>query len=159
MHKRWYQNQFVYQIYPASFKDSNGDGIGDLNGITEEMPYLERLGVHLVHLNPIFMSPMADNGYDVSNYYDINPLFGNMDDFDRMVWEGRKHGIRFILDMAVNHCSDEHPWFQEALKDPEGEYGQYFYFRKGKDGQAIDLWWIRVGEGPGNGLLLFAYLC
>lgn len=140
MHKRWYQNQFVYQIYPASFKDSNGDGIGDLNGITEEMSYLERLGVHLVHLNPIFMSPMADNGYDVSNYYDINPLFGNMDDFDRMVWEGRKHGIRFILDMAVNHCSDEHPWFQEALKDPEGEYGQYFYFRKGKDGQAPNNW-------------------
>lgn len=139
-YKRWYQKEVIYQIYPASFRDSNGDGIGDLNGITEKLPYLKKLGIHTVWLNPIFASPMVDNGYDVSDYYQINPLFGTMEDFNRMVAEGEKHGIRFILDMVVNHCSDQHEWFQKAIKDPEGPYGKYFFFRKGNNGNPPNNW-------------------
>ncbi len=138
--RKWYHKEVIYQIYPASFRDSNGDGIGDLKGITEKLPYLERLGIHTVWLNPIFDSPMVDNGYDISDYYRINPLFGTMEDFDQMITEGKKRGIRFILDMVVNHCSDKHEWFQSALEDPEGPYGKYFFFRKGKNGNPPNNW-------------------
>lgn len=139
-YQKWYHQEVIYQIYPASFRDSNGDGVGDLKGITEKLPYLKALGVHTVWLNPIFASPMVDNGYDVSDYYQINPLFGTMQDFDQMIAEGKKNGIRFILDMVVNHCSDQHKWFQEALKDPEGPYGNYFYFRKGSKNAPPNNW-------------------
>lgn len=138
--RKWYHKEVIYQVYPASFRDSNGDGIGDLNGITEKLPYLKSLGIHTVWLNPIFASPMVDNGYDVSDYYQINPMFGTMEDFDRMVETGKQLGIRFILDMVVNHCSDQHEWFQKALRDPEGPYGKYFFFRKGENGNPPNNW-------------------
>lgn len=138
--KKWYHKEVIYQIYPASFRDSNGDGVGDLNGITEKLSYLKRLGIHTVWLNPIFASPMVDNGYDISDYYKINPLFGTMEDFDRMIAEGEKLGVHFIIDMVVNHCSDQHEWFQKALKDPEGPYGKYFFFKKGTNGNPPNNW-------------------
>ena len=114
MEKRWWKESIVYQIYPRSFKDSNGDGIGDLNGITEKMEYLEKLGVNVVWLSPVYQSPNDDNGYDISDYRAIMTEFGTMEDFDRMITEMHKRGIKLVMDLVVNHSSDEHRWFLEV---------------------------------------------
>lgn len=136
MQKKWWHDKVAYQIYPKSFYDSNGDGIGDLKGIISKLDYLKALGIDILWLSPIYKSPFVDQGYDIADYYAIAEQFGTMEDFDELLAEAKKRGIGIIMDLVVNHCSDQHVWFQKALKDPEGEYGQYFYFRKGKDGRA-----------------------
>ena len=113
----WWKKAVVYQIYPMSFKDSNGDGMGDLGGVLEKVDYLKELGVDIVWMTPIYESPMDDNGYDISNYYKINPLFGTMEQFDQLLDALHERGIRLIMDLVVNHTSDEHEWFRQARKD------------------------------------------
>ena len=135
MQKKWWHDKVAYQIYPKSFCDSNGDGIGDLKGIMSKLDYLKALGIDILWLSPIYKSPFVDQGYDIADYYAIAEQFGTMEEFDELLAEAKKRGIGIIMDLVVNHCSDQHAWFQKALKDPEGEYGQYFYFRKGKDGR------------------------
>lgn len=137
---KWWQKAVIYQIYPKSFKDTNADGIGDLRGIIEKLDYLQKLGVDAVWLCPINSSPMCDNGYDISDYYTIEPSFGTNEDMYELIEEAKKRNIKIIMDLVVNHCSDQHAWFQKALKDPEGKYGQYFYFRKGIDGKLPNNW-------------------
>ncbi len=122
----------VYQIYPISFKDGNRDGKGDLKGIIEKLDYLLDIGIKIIWLSPIYRSPMFDMGYDISDYYQINPIFGTMDDFDRLMEETKKRGMRVIMDLVVNHTSDEHPWFQEALKNKDSKYRDYYIFKEGK---------------------------
>ena len=119
MEKRWWKESIVYQIYPRSFKDSNGDGIGDLNGITEKMDYLKKLGVNVVWLSPVYQSPNDDNGYDISDYRAIMTEFGTMEDFERMLAKAHEHGIKIVMDLVVNHTSDEHPWFIESRKSKD----------------------------------------
>lgn len=136
MQKKWWHDKVAYQIYPKSFCDSNGDGIGDLKGIISKLDYLKQLGIDILWLSPIYASPFVDQGYDISDYYAIAEQFGTMEDFDELLAEAKKRDIGIIMDLVVNHCSAQHVWFQKALKDPEGEYGQYFYFRKGKNGRA-----------------------
>ena len=114
MSKAWWKSSVIYQIYPRSFADSNGDGIGDLNGITEHLDYLKELGVDVIWLSPIYKSPNDDNGYDISDYQDIMTDFGTMEDFDRMITEMHKRGIKLVMDLVVNHSSDEHRWFLES---------------------------------------------
>ena len=116
MSNEWWKKEIAYQIYPKSFKDSNGDGIGDLRGIIEKLDYLKDLGVTLLWLCPIYKSPMDDNGYDISDYYDINPEFGTMADLEELIEKAKAKGIKIIMDLVINHSSDEHAWFQEALK-------------------------------------------
>lgn len=134
MNKKWWHDKVAYQIYPKSFRDTNGDGIGDLKGITQKLDYLKELGIDIIWLSPIYQSPFVDEGYDISDYYRIDPAFGSMEDFDTLLAEAKKRDMHILMDLVINHCSDQHEWFQKALKDPEGEYGDYFYFRKGKDG-------------------------
>ena len=128
MEKDWWKGKVAYQIYPKSFKDSNGDGIGDLKGITQKLDYLEKLGIDILWLSPIYKSPFIDQGYDISDYYAIDPLFGTMEDMEELIEEGKKRGISIIMDLVVNHCSSHHEWFQKALADPDGPYADYFYF-------------------------------
>ena len=128
MEKDWWKGKVAYQIYPKSFKDSNGDGVGDLNGITEKLDYLQDLGIDILWLSPIYKSPFIDQGYDISDYYAIDPLFGTMEDMEELIAEGKKRGIFIIMDLVVNHCSSHHEWFQKALADPDGPYEDYFYF-------------------------------
>jgi glycosidase len=128
----WWQNSVGYIIYPESFADSNGDGIGDLNGISSKLDYLKDLGVNLLWICPIFASPMSDNGYDVSNYYEINPQYGSMKDFDNLLSEAHKRGIRILLDLTLNHTSNECAWFQTAIKDENSPERNYYFFKKGK---------------------------
>lgn len=134
IHKKWWHDKVAYQIYPKSFLDSNGDGIGDLKGIISKLDYLKELGIDILWLCPIYQSPFVDQGYDISDYYAIAKEFGTMEDFDVLLEEAKKRGISVIMDLVINHCSDQHEWFQKALADPEGEYANYFYFRKGKNG-------------------------
>ena len=134
-----FKNSTVYQIYIKSFCDSNGDGVGDLNGIRAKLPYLKSLGVDYVWVTPFFRSPMNDNGYDISDYYAVNPMFGTMADAEAMLREADALGIGFIFDMVFNHTSTEHEWFQKALSgDPE--YMDYYIFRDGVDGHAPTNW-------------------
>mgnify|MGYP003282248944 FL=1 len=128
MEKDWWKGKVAYQIYPKSFKDSNGDGVGDLNGITEKLDYLQDLGIDILWLSPVYKSPFIDQGYDISDYYAIDPLFGTMEDMEELIAEGKKRGISIIMDLVVNHCSSHHEWFQKALADPDGPYADYFYF-------------------------------
>lgn len=128
----FWRNSVGYIIYPESFKDSNNDGIGDIGGIISKLDYLKDLGVNLLWIGPIFVSPMDDNGYDVSNYYDINPKYGTMADLDKLIKEAHERGIRILLDFPLNHTSDEHPWFQMALKDPASSERGYYFIQKGK---------------------------
>ena len=128
MEKEWWKGKVAYQIYPKSFKDSNGDGIGDLKGITQKLDYLEKLGIDILWLSPVYKSPFIDQGYDISDYYAIDPLFGTMEDMEELIAEGKKRGISIIMDLVVNHCSSHHEWFQKALADPDGPYADYFYF-------------------------------
>ena len=128
MEKDWWKGKVAYQIYPKSFKDSNGDGVGDLNGITEKLDYLQQLGIDILWLSPVYKSPFIDQGYDISDYYAIDPLFGTMEDMEELIAEGKKRDISIIMDLVVNHCSSHHEWFQKALADPDGPYADYFYF-------------------------------
>lgn len=140
MERQWWHNKAAYQIWPKSFYDSNGDGVGDLPGITAKLDYLKDLGVDIIWLSPVYQSPLADQGYDISDYQAIDPRFGTMEDMDRLLAEAERRDIRLVMDLVVNHCSDEHIWFKKAVEDPEGPYGQYFYFRKGKNGKAPCNW-------------------
>lgn len=133
MKKKWWHDKVVYQIYPKSFLDTNGDGIGDLRGIISKLDYLKKLGIDMIWISPIYKSPFVDQGYDISDYYVIAEEFGTMEEFDELVLEAKKREMYVIMDLVINHCSDQHEWFQKALKDPYGEYADYFYFRKGKD--------------------------
>ena len=128
MEKDWWKGKVAYQIYPKSFKDSNGDGVGDLKGITEKLDYLQDLGIDILWLSPVYKSPFIDQGYDISDYYAIDPLFGTMEDMEELIAEGKKRGISIIMDLVVNHCSSHHEWFQKALADPDSPYADYFYF-------------------------------
>ncbi len=160
---KWWQKSVAYQVYPKSFQDSDHDGIGDLKGIISRLGYLEELGIDLLWIGPVYCSPMKDNGYDISDYYKIDPQFGTNEDMYRLIEEAERHGIRVIMDMVLNHCSSQHEWFQKALTDPEGEYGQYFYFRKGKGGNPPNNWrsifggsaWEKVEGSPYYYLHLF----
>ena len=158
--KKWWKKEVGYQIYPRSFYDSNNDGIGDLNGITEKLDYLKDLGITLIWVCPIFKSPMDDNGYDISDYYDVNPEFGTKEDLERLIAEAEKRGIKVILDLVINHTSDEHEWFLEALKNPESKYRNYYIFKRGENGLPPTNWrshfggsaWEKVeGEADENG--------
>lgn len=131
---KWWKKAVVYQIYPKSFQDSNGDGLGDLNGIIERLDYLENLGIDAVWLSPVYKSPQDDNGYDISDYQDIDPMFGTMKDMERLIREAGKHNIRIVMDLVLNHTSDEHPWFQEAKKSRENPYHDYYVWRDGEEG-------------------------
>ena len=158
--KKWRKKEVGYQIYPRSFYDSNNDGIGDLNGITEKLDYLKNLGITLIWVCPIFKSPMDDNGYDISDYYDVNPEFGTKEDLEKLIAEAEKRGIKVILDLVINHTSDEHEWFLEALKNPESKYRNYYIFKRGENGLPPTNWrshfggsaWEKVeGEADENG--------
>lgn len=140
MEKKWWQDKVAYQIYPKSFYDTNGDGIGDLPGIIEKLDYLKELGVDIVWLSPCYRSPLADQGYDISDYYDIDPRFGTMEDMDRLIAEAKKRDMYIVMDLVVNHCSDEHEWFKKACKDPDGKYGRFFYLRDKEDGKLPTNW-------------------
>lgn len=125
----WWKKSVVYQVYPKSFRDSDGDGFGDLNGLTEKLPYLKKLGIDVIWLNPIYQSPQVDNGYDISDYRKIEPTLGTMEDFDRLLLEAHKAGIKIILDLVVNHTSDKHYWFEEAKKSKENPYHDYYIWK------------------------------
>ena len=122
MDRKWWQSSVVYQIYPRSFQDSNGDGIGDIPGITKRLPYIRELGADVIWLSPVYQSPNDDNGYDISDYQAINPEFGTMEDFDEMLRTAHSLGLKIVMDLVVNHTSDEHRWFKEALKGKDNPY-------------------------------------
>lgn len=147
MERKWWQDKVAYQIYPKSFYDTNGDGIGDLPGIIEKLDYLKDLGVDIIWLSPCYRSPLADQGYDISDYYDIDPRFGTMEDMDQLIAEAKKRGMYILMDLVVNHCSDEHEWFQKACQDPDGKYGNFFYLRDKEEGKLPTNWRSYFG-GP-----------
>ena len=147
MKKIWWHDKVAYQIYPKSFCDSNGDGIGDLPGIISRLDALKELGIDLLWLSPIYVSPLADQGYDIADYYAIDPRFGTMEDMDRLIAEGKKRGIGIIMDLVVNHCSDEHEWFKKACEDPDGRFGKFFYIKKIENGKLPTNWRSYFG-GP-----------
>lgn len=134
MKKQWWHDKVAYQIYPKSFYDSNKDGIGDIRGIIEKLDYLKELGIDIIWISPVYQSPFVDQGYDISDYYRIDPSFGTMEDFDELLLEAKKRDMHLLMDLVINHCSDQHEWFRKAMEDPYGEYADYFYFEKGKDG-------------------------
>lgn len=140
MKKKWWMGKVAYQIWPKSFADSNGDGIGDLEGIIGKLDYLKDLGIDIIWISPVYKSPLVDQGYDISDYYDINPLFGDLDTMDRLLAEAKKRDMYIVMDLVVNHCSDEHDWFKKACADPDGEYGKYFYIAEKKDGKLPCNW-------------------
>jgi len=140
MEKKWWHKTVGYQIYPKSFQDTNGDGIGDLKGVIRHLDKIEKLGANVIWLCPVFASPMVDNGYDISDYYDIDPRFGTMEDMDRLIAEAKKRDMYIVMDLVVNHCSDEHEWFKKACKDPDGKYGRFFYLRDKEDGKLPTNW-------------------
>lgn len=140
MLKKWWHEKTAYQIYPKSFQDTNGDGIGDLRGIINRLDYLEELGVEIIWLSPIYCSPLADQGYDISDYYNIDPRFGTMEEMEELIAEAKKRNMYIVMDLVVNHCSDEHEWFKKAMQDPDGEYGKYFYIEEAKDGKLPTNW-------------------
>lgn len=134
MKKQWWQDKVAYQIYPKSFYDSNGDGIGDIPGIISKLDYLHDLGIDILWISPVYTSPLADQGYDIADYYSIDPRFGTMEDMEELIAEAKKRKMDILMDLVVNHCSDEHEWFQQAMADPEGTYGNFFYLSDKKDG-------------------------
>lgn len=140
MKKKWWMGKVAYQIWPKSFADSNGDGIGDLEGIIGKLDYLKDLGIDIIWISPVYKSPLVDQGYDISDYYDINPFFGDLDTMDRLLAEAKKRDMYIVMDLVVNHCSDEHEWFKKACADPDGEYGKYFYIAEKKDGKLPCNW-------------------
>ena len=138
--KQWWKKSIMYQIYPRSFQDSNGDGIGDLRGIINRIDYLVSLGIDLIWLGPVYESPNDDNGYDISDYYKIHPEFGTMEDFDELLEKLHNRGIKLIMDLVVNHSSDEHAWFEESRKSKDNPYRDYYYWRDGKNGGPPNNW-------------------
>ena len=130
MDKLWWKECVVYQIYPRSFKDSNGDGIGDIKGIISKLDYLTDLGIDVIWLSPVYQSPNEDNGYDISDYQEIMDDFGTMDDFDMLLTEAHKRGLKIIMDLVVNHTSDEHKWFIESKKSLDNPFRDYYIWRK-----------------------------
>ena len=132
--EKWWKKAVVYQIYPKSFQDSNGDGFGDLQGIIKRLDYLETLGINAIWLSPVFKSPQADNGYDISDYRDIDPTFGSLDDMEELINEAKKHNIRIMMDLVLNHSSNEHRWFKEAKKSKDNPYHDYYIWRDGEEG-------------------------
>ncbi len=136
----WWKEAVIYQIYPKSFYDSNNDGIGDIRGIIEKLPYLRELGITMIWVSPFYKSPMADNGYDISDYYAINPNLGNMPDIETLITRASESGIQVMIDLVVNHTSDEHPWFQKALSEPESKYRDYYIFRPGIENTFPNNW-------------------
>lgn len=154
--RKWWKQSVFYQVYPKSFLDTDGDGIGNINGITRRLDYLKDLGINAVWVCPVYCSPMKDNGYDISDYYGIQPEFGTLEDVKELIREADKRKIRIIMDLVVNHCSDRHAWFQSVKADPESPYRDYFIIRKGgKDGAAPNNWrsvfggsvWEPLGDG------------
>lgn len=135
MNKKWWQNAVVYQVYPRSFQDSNGDGIGDIKGIIQRLDYLQKLGINVIWLSPVYQSPNDDNGYDISDYYGIMAEFGTMQDMDKLIVEAKKRNISLVMDLVVNHTSDEHKWFVEAKKSTDNEYRDYYVWRDPVDGE------------------------
>ena len=127
--KNWWKKAVIYQVYPRSFKDSNDDGVGDINGITEQLDYLKKLGIDAIWLSPLYQSPMVDNGYDISDYYKIDPLFGKMSDFDELLEKAKNIGIRLIMDLVVNHTSNQHLWFKEARKSKDNSKRDFYIWR------------------------------
>jgi oligo-1,6-glucosidase len=140
MNNPWWKESIVYQIYPRSFKDSNGDGIGDLRGVIEKLDYIKSLGVDAVWLNPIFKSPNDDGGYDISDYYAIQPEFGTMADFDELLAGLHKRDLKLIIDLVLNHSSDEHEWFQQSRKSKTNPYRDYYFWKPGKDSNPPNNW-------------------
>ncbi len=140
MQKKWWKESVMYQIYPRSFKDSNADGIGDIKGIISKLDYLKELGVDIIWLGPVYDSPNDDNGYDISDYYSIHPEFGTMQEFDELLVGLHARGIRLIMDVVVNHTSDEHDWFEKSKSSKENEYRDYYFWREGKDGGPPNNW-------------------
>ncbi len=147
MIKKWWHDKVAYQIYPKSFCDSNGDGIGDIRGIISKLDYLQDLGVDIIWLSPCYSSPLADQGYDISDYYNIDPRFGTMEDMEHLIKEAKKRNMYILMDLVVNHCSDEHEWFKKACEDPDGKYGKFFYLRD-KDGDKLPTNWRSCFGGP-----------
>lgn len=145
MERKWWKEGVVYQIYPRSFYDSNGDGIGDLQGIIRKLDYLKKLGVDIIWLSPVYSSPNDDNGYDISNYRQIMAEFGTMQDMERLIAEMHKRGMKIIMDLVVNHTSDEHPWFIESRSSRDNPYRDYYIWRKGKDRKPPNNWGSRFG--------------
>ena len=136
----WWQNAVVYQIYPRSFQDSNDDGIGDLRGIISRLDYIKKLGADIIWLNPIYKSPNVDNGYDISDYQAIHPDFGSLDDFQELLDKAHELGLKIMMDLVVNHSSDENKWFEESRKGPDNPYRDYYIWRDPVDGHAPTNW-------------------
>lgn len=147
---QWWKKSVVYQIYPRSFMDSNGDGIGDINGIVEKLDYLKELGVDVLWLSPVYKSPNDDNGYDISDYQDIMDDFGTLSDFDRMLQEAHKRGLKIMMDLVVNHTSDEHPWFVESRKSKDNPYRDYYIWKDPVNGKEPNNWGACFEALPGN---------
>ena len=148
MDKKWWKESVVYQIYPRSFCDSNGDGIGDLNGITGKLDYLKELGIDVIWLSPVYKSPNDDNGYDISDYQAIMDEFGTMEDFDRMLATAHEKGIKIMMDLVVNHTSDEHKWFIESRKSTDNPYRDYYIWRPAKEDGSLPNNWGSCFSGP-----------
>lgn len=146
MKKNWWKESVVYQLYPKSFQDSNGDGMGDIQGIIDRLDYLQELGIDVLWICPIYKSPMDDGGYDISDYYTVDEMFGTNEDFERLLQKAKKLGIKVLMDLVVNHTSDEHEWFQQALKDPTSKYRDYYIFKAGIDGKAPNNWRSYFGD-------------
>lgn len=140
MQRKWWQEAVVYQVYPRSFLDTNGDGIGDLRGVTAKLDYIQSLGVDVIWLNPVYQSPNDDNGYDISDYYQIMPEFGTMADFEELLAQAHRRGLKIIMDLVVNHTSDEHPWFVASRSAPRNPKRDYYIWRPGRDGREPNNW-------------------
>ena len=160
-HDDWWKGAVVYQIYPRSFQDSDGDGIGDLRGVRSRLDYLEELGVDVLWLSPVYRSPQADNGYDISDYRSIDPLFGTMEDFDALLADAHARGMKLVMDLVVNHSSDEHPWFAASRSSKDDPKRDWYYWRPPRPGRApgergaepnnwVVLLWVRVDLGRGD---------
>lgn len=148
MKRKWWHDKVAYQIYPKSFYDTNGDGIGDLRGVISKLDYLKDLGIDIIWLSPIYKSPLADQGYDIADYYAIDPRFGTMEDMDRLIAEAKKRDMYILMDLVVNHCSNEHEWFQRACKDPSGKYGNFFYLEDKRQDGSLPTNWRSYFGGP-----------
>ena len=165
---KWWKSAVIYQIYPRSFADSNGDGIGDIKGIISKLDYLQKLGINAIWLSPVCKSPQDDNGYDISDYQDIEPMFGDLKDMEELIAQANKRDIRIILDLVLNHSSDEHRWFQEAKKSKDNPYHDYYIWRDGTEDvppndmrahYACNLWWFCMGMGSPFATILFPSVC
>ncbi|MDE6952181.1 MAG: alpha-glucosidase [Erysipelotrichales bacterium] len=140
MEKKWWKESVVYQIYPKSFQDSNNDGIGDIQGIIQRLDYLKNLGVDILWISPMYVSPQVDNGYDIADYYQIDPMFGTMKDFDMLLEEAHSRGLKIVMDLVVNHTSDQHEWFQQSRLSTDNKYRDYYIWKKGKNNQEPTNW-------------------